>query len=232
MRKLDEIRNDLEDARRIASRLRDELRSLTTIWTLVEAFNGRNEDHRLKLHSVITQLGLSATAEALLKALTRDVLSALFRITDAAGPDRERQSFCLLRQIIEKREIASTLEADALSWHGSDDNPKKVRENIEYIKRQIPRDWKNSTPQGGKVLQLRERLRPLRDALLAHAMSYDTLQQPTFGEIRCFVKIASELQAASSLAILGEAEDLQDRWEGRLREANDFWDIMTRPTAP
>jgi hypothetical protein len=228
----DQIGAQLKECQEIAKRLQDELRSATRILAIVEAFNGRDENHRLEQHAAISSLGLNSTANVLIKGLVRDTLSSLLRISDPSGAKGQRHTFCRLREFLDDQGLVLALEDNARNWQPDWDrewqeqNVELVRKNIRFIMGLVPSDWTHLDPPDLRLKDIRELLRLLRNSILAHAENYEQVQQPALGQIRDFLKLAAELQAASSLVFLGASDDLQQRWDAFLREANDFWDLM------
>jgi hypothetical protein len=138
----------------------------------------------------------------------------------------------VLANFLEHEDVISALVERALNWQPDWDdqwkqrNAELVRKRVEFIKSLVPKNWTGPVPIDDRLLQFRQQLRPLRNSFLAHAEDYDQVPQPTFNETRSFLKLSSEIEAASSLVFLGSSDDLQDRWDTYLREANEFWDHL------
>jgi hypothetical protein len=222
----------LEECKAITKRVVDEVRSATRIWAIVEAFYGRDEEHRHKLHRSIELLGLGSTAATLLKALHRDTLSGLLRISDPPGNRNRRQTLCRLSELLEEKALLIDLGECAKQWdtdefsEWSQQNAELAMQNISFIKSLVPTDWISTAPLDARLQTFRISFRDLRNSILAHAQNYEEVKHPTFGQTRDFLKLLGELQAACSLVFLGSSTDLQERWDGYLREANEFWDLL------
>lgn len=211
----------------IAERLRDEAKAATRTWTLVEAFNGRDEQHREELRRSLDRLGLGTTTNVVLRSLVRDTLASLFRISDDAGDKADRQTFCALVPLIEDSTVVTALEDDARTPEFLErENVALVQRSIAHIRECVPSRWKQGPPTNSALFDLRQRLRPVRDALLSHALDYANIQQATFGETRDFLRITNELEASASAAFHCLSEPLQARWDNSLAHAHRFWDVV------
>lgn len=213
----------------ITERLRDEAKAATRAWTLVEAFNGRDEQHREELRRSLDRLGLGTTVNVVLRSLVRDTLASLFRISDDAGGSSDRQTFCALVTIIEDPSVVAALEDDARTPDFLErENVALVRRSIDHIKNCVSARWKQGPPANSALFDLRQKLRPVRDALLSHALDYSNIQQATFGETREFLRISNELESSASAAFHCLSESLQSRWDSSLSHAHQFWDVMEK----
>jgi hypothetical protein len=213
----------------IVARIHHEAKTATRSWTLIEAFNGRDIQHRANLHSWVPRSGLSQPVTSILKALARDTLSALLRVTDSPGAQNDTQTFSALVRIIATPGMLHEVDRVARNAPDflQDANARAALEGAERLARLVPKDWKE-VPQDRILYDLRVRLKPVRDALLSHALDYSEIQQATFAETRQLLQTVNELQASVSNTFGCSTESLQMRWDNALRDAHRFWDAMER----
>ena len=186
----------------IATRIRNEVQIALLNWATVEAFNSSSEsiEANLKRH------GGWEPAKFLVKALVRDVLMTLMRVTD--DPDADRQTLLMFRKRWENANVG-TLPCDIA------DHQQKVFENV-------PLAWKNSTET--ELSKLRGSFRNVRHNLIAHALDFSELDLPDLiPKIRPFLNLVAEL-VYHAAAMVGIADDdLEDRRKFGLSEAQRFW---------
>lgn len=226
-----QLYSGLEECKAITKRIENEVRSATRNWAIVEAFYGRDEKHRQRLHQHIEVSGLGSTVGALLKALHRDTLAGLLRISDPPGNQNQRQTLCRLSSLLAENAVLSDLRESSRrsrtefsEWDRQ--NADFEMQNIRFIKSLVLADWTSATPVDARLQIFRTSLRDVRNSILAHAQHYEEVKQPSFGETRDFLKLSGELQAACSLVFFSSSTDLQERWDSYLREANEFWDHL------
>ena len=207
------------EAVEIAERIYHEVNSATRSWTLVEAFIGSPNGDQISLKTDLNEIGLMGTANGIVKALTRDVLMALFRATD--DPGKDRQTLCRLIAIL--RDVPDTSLKQASSTHNG-----PLQDNLDFLLSHVPPSWKNAPLRNNQLATLRSNLKPTRDRLVAHAADYSSIIPPKFHQIRALLKLVAELQAAASLVFSETHHDLQERWDLRLSEAHDFWCLVQR----
>ena len=230
--KVDEL---LAEGRAITNRLLNEVNDATRTWCIVEAFNGRDEVHRVQQHRTITQLGLGSTAGALIKGLSRDTLASLLRITDPSGEKGQRHTFCRIPDLLDNPDVLLALEEESRNWEpnwGQDfqeQNVSLIRTNQKFVRELVPATWKGAILVDGRLEKHRKFFLPLRNSILAHSEDYREVQQPSFTHVREFLKLVAELQAACSFLFLGSSHDIQQRWDKILGEAHEFWDLFENP---
>ncbi|MBI1186737.1 MAG: hypothetical protein GC206_05305 [Alphaproteobacteria bacterium] len=166
------------------------------------------------------------TTHVIIKALARDVLSALFRATDERS--QNSLTFCtlsaLLNDVSAREAIENYIRSEAPDWQVE----SSVRESAkctEQLLLLVPPTWKKP-PQDTSLLKLRAKLKPVRDSLLSHSLDYANVQQPTFDETREFLRIVNELQRCASRVLYASTDPLQTRWDVALREGHRFWDVV------
>src|SRR5262245_55518105 len=111
----------IQSGLQIVERIRDEAKTATRSWTLVEAYIGRDQLHRENLRQGLSRAGLAMTSNVIVKALARDVLSALFRATDERR--QNRFTLCALVSLLEepsaREAIDDYIRAEAPDWQRS-----------------------------------------------------------------------------------------------------------------
>ncbi len=205
------------DAADIAMRMRNELRIATLNWATVESFNNTFGTYR---DALIEQ---DAWQPALfgVRALVRDVIMTLFRVTDAPGEKNDLESICALIEVFNGKsteEIAASTGADVGS----------VAAGLEYLRERVPRRWGNEPPpERADLADLRLALRPVRDGLIAHAKTYSSLDlRSSVPKTRAFLRVTSELSDAACMICNVPRDDLQERWDNSLKEAERFWALV------
>lgn len=193
--------------RDISSRIRDEIQIAMMNWATVEAFNERSEEIEIRL----TAGGAWQPAKFMIKALVRDVLMALMRVTEEAGQDR--QTLVRVVRWISENDLASITSE---------------KENANYLVDYVPPAWKGSRENLQKVelYDLREKFRPIRDQLIAHATDYNDIDlKADVPHIRAFLLLAGSLSYAACAVFDVGTDELQARWDNSLEEARHFWTI-------
>ena len=196
------------NARDISIRVRDEVRIAMMNWATVEVFNERRE----AIQEQLTASEAWQPAKFMIKALVRDVLMALMRITDDSGQDRQT----LVRLVG---------SSSNLDFGGS---PTR-RQNADHLFAYVPPKWKGSREALLKpeLYDLRENLRPIRDRLIAHALDYSAIDLTAdVPQIRAFLILVGSLSYAACTVFDVETDNLQARWDSALREARSFWAVV------
>lgn len=199
----------------IALRLRNELRIATLNWSTVEAFNSSFEEFRDQL---IEQEAWQPAIFAV-RALVRDVVVTLFRITDSS--EKDAQSICALVKALEGR---SDSEIEELTGANRDD----ITAGLAFIQARVPRKWSsNPLLPDGALAELRTTLRPIRDSLITHAKIYSSLDlRSSVSNTRQFLQLTSELSDAACMVCNVPRDNFQDRWHGALAESHRFWQVV------
>ena len=130
----------LEGGRRCTERAIVEIAAARKAWAIFEALNGREDADRVTLRDSVKKLGLSTSANAIAKALVRDTLLTLFRITDAPGTDK--LTLCRISACLQDANVVSSLVADARKWSAglphsqtmNDTDEATCRAHITFIK--------------------------------------------------------------------------------------------------
>lgn len=202
----------------IAMRMRNELRIATMNWATVETFNSKFETFRDGL------LDQHAWEPALfaVRAIVRDVILTLFRVTDASGANDDLETVCALVGTFNGKsagEIAASTGADVTD----------VEAGLRFINERVPRRWGRDEPPPScrELAELRDSLRPIRDGLIAHAKTYSSLDlRSTVPKTRSFLRVASELSDAACMICNVPRDDLQDGWIQAMAASGSFWDVV------
>lgn len=201
----------------IAVRIRNEIQNAILNWATAEAFNSQIE----LLQSGLEPKQAWQPAKFAVKALVRDVISALMRVTDSAG---DLETLC--RFIRE----TSNLDAQSLSQRtGASD--ETVRDALRYLRDRVPPNWSNSDVVAAlahrELHEMRTMFKPIRDGLLAHAKDYSQIDlKNDIPKIRSFLKIVSRLSCATCLIANVPSVDFDESWNASFDEATRFWGIV------
>ena len=200
----------------IAMRIRNELCIATLNWAMVETFNNRFDAFRDQL---IAQDAWDPAVFAT-RALVRDVIMTLFRVSDDKGDDRE--TFVALVAAFNGKSAAEIAMAT-----GADETAVDI--GLKFLRERVPRGWgKNEPPPScTKLRDTRLALRPVRDSLIAHAMNFSSLElRSDVPKTRDFLRLASELSDATCMICNVPRDDLQERWNIALAQSTNFWEIV------
>lgn len=209
--------------REIAERIRNEVNIATINWCTVEALNNDIE----RIEARLTKSGGWQAAIFASRALVRDVIASLMRVTDGKGDKGDLHNLCGFIARLEGRdfeEIASATGATVAH----------VELGLAYLRDRVPRDWAERTPRpsNDELARLRDVFWPIRNALLAHATDYTQLDlKKDMPKMREFLRVSSSLADAACLVANVQRAELQERWNDYLREGRVFWGaVMWEPS--
>ena len=110
-------------ARKVALRIRDEIRIAIRNWATVEAYNNQGE----RLQELLEANNAWRPAHSAVKALVRDVIAALMRLTD--GPGIARESLCGLVVLLDNKNATELAQATGANrprhWHIRQHRPEE-----------------------------------------------------------------------------------------------------------
>ena len=195
----------------IATRIRNEVQIAMQNWATVEAFNNSQD----KIEVALTEAGGWAPAILLVRALARDVLMTLMRITD--DPHKDRQTLLRFRKLWEDTNNVSL--SDCITVHR-----KALFDNV-------PRKWTDEKSLKTQLGELRTNFKDVRDNLIAHALPYSTLNlKNDVVKIRPFLLLISGLSNHAAMMAGFKEDDLQLRWDRSLDESRRFWATIVTST--
>ncbi|MEQ1650515.1 MAG: hypothetical protein ABL898_18200 [Hyphomicrobiaceae bacterium] len=199
----------------VVLRIRSEISVAMLNWATVEAFNN-NAD---ALFDGLSRRIAGETARFAIKALVRDVIACLMRISDAPGTDR--QSLCRLA----KEFSALSLDALVVRFGGLADDLNAAR---SLFLASVPVDWTTQPePVDGRLRELRTTFRPIRDVLIAHALDYSNLElKRDIPKVREFLKLSASLTDAACIVCNVSRLNLQEHWDGAIAQGTAFWDVF------
>lgn len=202
----------------VARRLRDEMRIAMLNWATVEAFNSRFEGFRDDLKTE----NAWQPAMFAMRAVARDVLLALMRVTDGPGQDDDCQTLPRIVAMFDGQDAAAIAAAT-----GAEESD--VSAGLSYLRERVPRYWgkKEPLPVNRELAELREIFRPIRNRLLAHAQVYSSLDlRRDMHKAGEFLRLTSSLSDAACMICNVPRDDLQERWQNSFEEATHFWEIV------
>ena len=201
----------------IAMRLRNELRIATMNWATVEAFNTEFEQFRDPL------VALNAWQPALFttRAVARDVIMTLMRVTDGPGTAGDLETLSRILGLFDGKtpsEIAESTGAREIS----------VKAGLKFLQERVPLSWgKNqSMPSNPELVVARKALEPIRNSLVAHAKNYSSLDlRRDVPRTRAFLMLVSRLSDAVCMICNVPRDNQQEYWDTAYAEATRFWKI-------
>lgn len=207
----------------IAMRLRNELRIATLNWATVEAFNTQFERFRDPL------IAHDAWQPALfaVRAVVRDVILALMRVTDGPGKENDLETMCSILGMFDGKtpgEIADLTGADQAD----------VLAGLAYLRERVPPKWgKNEPlPSNAELADSRRAFEPIRNSLIAHAKIYSSLDlRRDVPKTRAFLLLVSRLSDAACMICNVPRDDLEKRWKAADTEATRFWEFVAAGAA-
>ena len=216
--------------RRITKRLVGEAGSARQSWSIFEAFNGADEQSRSTLLDGVNRLCLQRTVHGFLHALARDTIMTLMRITDQPGQDN--LVLCKLSALLRDPDTAakcvgaSLFSNPNLPAEFARANAEGCRSAIKALTDLVPAKWdEKSPPVDRRLYDHREKMRPIRDKILAHSGDSEAIAMPVINEIREFLALTSQLVQHAELIFSGSAPNWSSDLKIRLREATEFWDV-------
>lgn len=201
----------------IGLRLRNEVQTAVLNWATIEAFNNRSE----LIEQQLREIKAWSPAELAIKALVRDVIITLMRITDPPGDKNDLHTFCMLAKLIngmDAREVAAITGADE----------SDAQSGIKALAAKVPPSWNTDNNQlDQEVVELRKVFRPIRDALIAHSKSYKAIDvYSSVPQTRQFLKVAAYLSNAASLIIHLPQVDFEAQWQEALSQSTELWTVV------
>lgn len=224
------LEKQLEEGRRIAQRLRVEARWVQWTWASWEALNGKADDNRKEFREALTHLGLGEQAGLLQELLVRETLLALFRMSDQRGDDR--LTLCAISGLLQDDNVRTRLAAkERLIDEGcaewlADFEAGKQPERIAVIRDFVPPRWSDLAPNKPALHELRQKLKGVRDKLLAHSLDGAGVTLPIVNEMQQFLQITIKLVRNSELIFLGSAQTGDDQLQVHLDGASRFFDLL------
>ena len=201
----------------IAWRIKVEAATAITNWQTVEAFNNRCEgiDEKLRFDGIWT------IAESVVKALVRDVTSALMRITDSPGTKDDLETLCRFVKMLADQ------DAQLISQRTGAEE-ELVANSVAFLRARVPFHWSKEAGNPGltsdELQSARERFKPIRNSINAHAADSSQIDfKRDMPEIRKFLKVVSELADAACAIANIHRIDLNDHTAASLEAATRFW---------
>ncbi len=174
-------------------------------WATVEAYNNSIERINATLHNV----GGSEAAIFLVRALVRDVLMTLLRITDDPGKDRQT--------ILTFRKEWENATFDLL--------PEDIAEHKRKLFENVPLKWTKGENPKTELWELRDKLRHVRNALIAHALDFSKIGFSHLGkDVRELLTLLAGLSNHTAAMADLDDDNLEERWKINLGDATSFWD--------
>jgi len=200
-------------------------------WASFEAIFGRRDTPRTTLREAIDQLGVKGASSALLTALARDTLLALFRTTDAPGDGK--LTLCRISAILHDKNVVRCLLDDTRNWipDSSEEFQNRLapicEQAVSFITGIVPAKWDtNNPPPDQRLFKLRSKLKPFRDQMLAHSADASSVTVPTRKDTVEFLVIVSQLVDKARLLFLGSTGIWESDYAAQLTEATKFWDSI------
>lgn len=216
----------LDEARRVTERVCAEVRTAQRVWAHFEAINGETRDPLMR---GVYRVDVGYPFDTLRKTISRDALMALFRATDGEGRNKDLMTLCRLSSLLQSEELRENRRAAAREWIKSpfpelaEIDAANVSSWMQAITDAFTPSWSDAwLPVDRCVFDLRERLKPLRDGTLAHAMENDG--NVVVDEIRSFLKMATQFAQHAQLVFLEQAQSWTADWRWHLKRTNEFWD--------
>lgn len=225
---MSKVAKQLAEAKRVTVRLMAEAGTARQSWALFEGLNGRDDQHRAVLVEGAMSLGLQRPLNGLVNALTRDTLLTLLRMTDPPGDDK--LTLCRLSKLLSNQELIEERIADARDWiPGSpgelaDQDAATCASAIKFITDLVPPLWGKSAPTDPRLFNLRSKLRPVRDKVLAHSIDTTEVIMPVVEDMRQFLDLGGKLVSKAQLVFRGSWMSEQADFGSRLIEATELWD--------
>lgn len=176
--------------------------------------------------TALTSLDLHAIG-AIRKALARDAVLGVFRLTDADRNDR--LTLCKLAKWINDSALVDRLASRQWALDQgfppalADAAATRNRQRIARLTSLLSTDWNISKPLDRELVRLREQVRPMRNQL-AHALEPDTTNQPpTVDAVRRLLGLTLGLATDAALIWIGSAVDAKNFHEFARKSAMDFW---------
>jgi uncharacterized protein (DUF433 family) len=207
----------------VTKRLRTDIQLASASWAHFEAINGENEESRASFRDAVGRLGHSVTIDRLMRIFVRDTLMALFRMSDDESKDR-LTLLAVSRLLDDQSAIGWRLQAIPNIFEGFQEIEGNILSNkISLIKDRVPGRWRVCNHLKDPALyEFRKKLRPLRDAFLAHAGCSRDVKDPRIDEIRGWLKLSDELTSACRHVFMETPVD--NTLEVLLQEYNLFWE--------
>lgn len=199
----------------IALRLRNEMKIAILNWATVEALNYRFE----QLEASLGKCEAWQPVRFAVKALVRDVIVALMRVTDGEGQQRHLESLGRFVALLEGQDQRLKDQATESVW---------VSDGLKYLRQRVDRVWsEGKKPDVATIWELRTTFRPIRDSLIAHAKDYSQLDVTRdVPKVREFLGAAYLLTDAACVVCNLESENFDELRNASRQEAERFWDIV------
>ena len=218
----------LGEAKLVTKRLVAEAGAARQSWALFEGLRGRDNQHRKAMLIGATHLCLNGPLNGLSSALGRDTMLTLMRMTDPPGDDK--LTLCRLSKLLECNDLKKDRIEVARNWIPAspaefvDADAARCAAAMKAITDLVPPLW-SVPPSNRSIYDLRIKLKPVRDAVLAHSIDTAGVIMPGNNDILIFLRVVSEVVEFAQLVFLDSAISWKRDFEIRLREATALWDL-------
>ena len=216
--------DDLDELKVVARKILVDATGAAAAWAQWEAINDECSKPR------VANAGLAFNALPTVRlALARDALLTCYRLSDVSKDDR--RTLTRLAKALRHPEIAQRLASPEWALDQGhkplvvDGSAKRNLERMQRISAMVVPDWNDTStkPSDPKLLDLRKKLKPIRDRVLAHAIEGVELEHLTVDEIRQLVEITFDLAHEASLLFSGSAPTKSMTLELLRDQASKFW---------
>jgi hypothetical protein len=202
----------------LALRMRNEIDVAILNWATVETFNNRFEE----FETTLTAIKSWNPAKFAIKALVRDVIAALMRVTDSPGSQNDLETLCRFVDLLTNLDANDIAKSTGANEHIAHDA-------LTYLRARVPRTWgkKQNEICDHELLNLRNVFKPIRDTLIAHSASYSSIDlQADIPKIRHFLLVVTRLCHAACLLCNIDTDDYEVKRNVAMEQATAFWDAV------
>jgi hypothetical protein len=215
---------------RVAGRLAREAQDACGVWANWEAINSAlgAQPHiaeALQFNDIAWNLGPIRTA------FFRDAMRGIYRLSDQydARKDPDKITLCRLAHVLDDETNRAQL-ADR-DW-ALDIGHKPIvaeaaaaanAERIVFLRSLVASKWTSVPPHNPELFDLRERFKPVRDKILAHAVDVDDLDHPTIAQMRRLMDLTLELCTSMAFLFVGSCASEESIKERAKEQSERFW---------
>ena len=215
------------DERRVAARLLREAhaacRSLANWEAINDAFASevaREVIHHFELYEIRT----------IQRTLMRDAMLGAYKCSDPFSKNsKDRFTLCRLAFFLGENtnrvQLQSAQWALDLGYTLSMANSAAVENSsrIEKLLCVVSADWVKKKPSDLELYELRDKLKPVREKIIAHALDDTDISHPTLDQVRRLVQLTLELSIDMAVLFIGSTSDAKSYAKFARKHADKFW---------
>lgn len=217
---------------RVAGRLAREAQDAYCVWANWEGINsalGANA----KLGEALQWNEMAWNLGPVRMAFFRDAMRGVYRLSDPYdaknGPDKI--TLCRLALFLDSEENRNRLSsrdwaldlghkplvADGAAFA----NAGRIQSSRSLV---LPK-WNGGPPENPELVKLREKIKPVRDKILAHAVDVKDLDHPTINQMRRLMELTLELSTSMAFLFVGSCSSEAGVKDFAKAQSERFWAI-------